>query len=134
MQSPQPVEAVVSDDSDSSPFAAVRDACNGFNFHYVVGQRPGLYSNRDDAALNSSGTHTPTMDDDEFACAYIAACLRGRTSRARNCLDHRGVCPSDNLRRHGHLAGSMSAWISSAGAIFRKPEGETTVGLVHSIF
>ena len=77
MQSAQPREIIVSDDSSAAALCATtRAVAEEFGAHYQVGPRRGLYANRNAAALACSGTHIRTMDDDHTLPAeHLALCL-----------------------------------------------------------
>lgn len=76
-QSVQPAQVVVSDDSDPTHTAKVRDLCDEYDCQYIEGPRQGLYANRNHAMLHCSGTHIRTMDDDhEFPAGHFAECQR----------------------------------------------------------
>jgi glycosyltransferase involved in cell wall biosynthesis len=61
-----PFEIVVSDDSDEDYVREVRAMAQRFDCRYLRGPRRGLYANRNFAALNCTGTHIRTMDDDHI--------------------------------------------------------------------
>ena len=75
-QSVQPMEVVVSDDSDPDKTSAVTQVAAAYQCQYILGPHRGLYANRNHAALACRGTHIRTMDDDhEFPAEHIAECL-----------------------------------------------------------
>jgi glycosyltransferase involved in cell wall biosynthesis len=75
LQSRQPLEVLVSDDSDAEPAERTRSIAREFDCRYVPGPRRGLYANRNAAALAVSGTHVRTMDDDhEFPERHWERC------------------------------------------------------------
>ena len=75
-QSVQPVEVVLSDDSEDSFKAEVRRIATSFDCRYIDGPRRGLYANRNNVALACTGTHIRTMDDDhEFPDGHLDATL-----------------------------------------------------------
>jgi glycosyltransferase involved in cell wall biosynthesis len=77
IQSVQPWEVVVSDDSDQEKTDAVRQIVATYQCQYIRGPRRGLYANRNHAALFCQGTHIRTMDDDhEFPSGHFEACLK----------------------------------------------------------
>jgi glycosyltransferase involved in cell wall biosynthesis len=75
-QSSQPFEVVVSDDS-LPDFAEETGRISGeFGCRYSQGPKRGLYANRNAAALQCTGTHLRTMDDDHtFPPGHFAQCL-----------------------------------------------------------
>jgi glycosyltransferase involved in cell wall biosynthesis len=76
VQSVQPAEVVVSDDSTGESAESVRELALAFGCRYVRGPRRGLYANRNSAALACKGTHIRTMDDDhEFPPGHLSACM-----------------------------------------------------------
>jgi glycosyltransferase involved in cell wall biosynthesis len=83
-QEAQPFEVVVSDDSDATFVPAVRDLSAQFDCRYVSGPRRGLYANRNFVALQCSGTHVRTMDDDHtFPVGHFVRCLEAVRSDPR---------------------------------------------------
>jgi glycosyltransferase involved in cell wall biosynthesis len=66
LQSLQPFEVIVSDDSDKEHSARVRKLTAGFGGIYCSGPRRGLYANRNFAAQRCNGSHIRTMDDDHI--------------------------------------------------------------------
>jgi glycosyltransferase involved in cell wall biosynthesis len=76
-QEAQPYEVVVSDDSSGEGTASeTRDVAARFGCRYVAGPRRGLYANRNSTALQCTGTHIRTMDDDHtFPAGHFAQCL-----------------------------------------------------------
>jgi len=76
-QEAQPYEVVVSDDSSGEGTASdTRDVVSRFGCRYVAGPKRGLYANRNSAALQCTGTHIRTMDDDHtFPAGHFAQCL-----------------------------------------------------------
>lgn len=64
-QAEAPHEIVVSDDSSTAEAAdRARATAGTFGARYVEGPRRGLYANRNHAALQCTGTHILTCDDD----------------------------------------------------------------------
>lgn len=64
-QTEAPHEIVVSDDSSTADRAArTRSTADRFAARYVEGPRRGLYANRNHAALECTGSHILTGDDD----------------------------------------------------------------------
>lgn len=75
-QSLQPMEVIVSDDSDGQYVRDVERLADFFGCRYVRGPQRGLYANRNHAALLCGGTHVRTMDDDhEFPDAHFEKCF-----------------------------------------------------------
>ena len=75
-QSGQPHEVIVSDDSDDEFATETRRAADEFGCRWIAGPRRGLYANRNFAALQCTGTHIRTMDDDHtFPPGHFAQCL-----------------------------------------------------------
>jgi glycosyltransferase involved in cell wall biosynthesis len=75
-QSVQPFEVIVSDDSAAEFVEATRVVANKYGCIYCAGPRRGLYANRNSAALNCTGTHIRTMDDDHVLPSHhLARCL-----------------------------------------------------------
>lgn len=76
-QGTQPYELIVSDDSDEKYVNDVRRIVLASGGKYISGPRQGLYANRNRAAMECSGTHVRTMDDDhEFPPGHLKACMR----------------------------------------------------------
>jgi len=63
-QSVQPLEVVISDDSNDGIRERIERISGDFGCQYISGPRRGLYANRNHAALACCGTHIRTMDDD----------------------------------------------------------------------
>jgi glycosyltransferase involved in cell wall biosynthesis len=75
-QSTQPFEIVVSDDSAAEYQREVQKVAALFQCRYIPGPRRGLYANRNHAAINCTGTHIRTMDDDHrFPDDHLATCI-----------------------------------------------------------
>jgi glycosyltransferase involved in cell wall biosynthesis len=75
-QDMQPMEVIVSDDSDEGTADEVKKIVQGHGFRYLRGPRRGLYANRNHVALACSGTHIRTMDDDhEFPAHHFQSCV-----------------------------------------------------------
>ena len=75
-QDEQPFEIVVSDDSDEEFTSEIETIAQKFGCRYVRGPRRGLYANRNFAALNCTGTHIRTMDDDHILpTGHLEQCL-----------------------------------------------------------
>ena len=75
-QDRQPFEILVSDDSDEDYVPEVRPIVQKFDCRYLRGPRRGLYANRNFAALNCTGTHIRTMDDDHILSqGHLGQCL-----------------------------------------------------------
>ena len=74
-QDRQPLEVVVSDDSEGEMAQRSREVAEAHGCVYVTGPRRGLYANRNAVALRCSGSHVRTMDDDhEFPDGHWARC------------------------------------------------------------
>jgi glycosyltransferase involved in cell wall biosynthesis len=72
-----PDEIVVSDDSSTAHAADANRALAGrFGARHVEGPRRGLYANRNHAALQCTGTHILTSDDDHTHPAGYVKCIR----------------------------------------------------------
>jgi len=77
-QDAQPIEIVVSDDSDNPSIAAA--IARQFGARHMAGPRRGLYANRNTVALACTGTHIRTMDDDHtFPPGHLQQCLEALT-------------------------------------------------------
>jgi glycosyltransferase involved in cell wall biosynthesis len=63
-QTRQPYEIIVSDDSDDFFSARVADTVAHYGARYIKGPRKGLYSNRNHVAIQATGTHVLSADDD----------------------------------------------------------------------
>ena len=63
-QSAQPLEFIVSDDSESQFIEENKAIAGEFGCRYLSGPRRGLYANRNNAALACRGTHIMSADDD----------------------------------------------------------------------
>jgi glycosyltransferase involved in cell wall biosynthesis len=75
-QDEQPFEIVVSDDSDDEFVSEIKTIAQRFGCRYRRGPRRGLYANRNFAALDCTGTHIRTMDDDHvLPTHHLAQCL-----------------------------------------------------------
>jgi len=75
-QDEQPFEIVLSDDSDEEFASEIETIAQKFGCRYVRGPRRGLYANRNFAALNCTGTHIRTMDDDHILPnGHLQQCL-----------------------------------------------------------
>lgn len=76
MQSVQPFEVVISDDSDEVHATSIRELASKYDCHYTRGPQRGLYANRNHAALTCQGSHIRTVDDDHtFNPGHFARCL-----------------------------------------------------------
>src|SRR3954471_12844764 len=74
-QETQPLEVVISDDSDPDQSAESSPVAEEHGCRYEPGPRRGLYANRNAVARLCRGTHIRTMDDDhEFPPGHWAAC------------------------------------------------------------
>jgi glycosyltransferase involved in cell wall biosynthesis len=83
-QGVQPFEVVVSDDSDDAFSNAAREVAEQFDCRYTTGPRRGLYANRNSAALQCTGTHVRTMDDDHtFPPGHFEQCFAAVLSDPR---------------------------------------------------
>lgn len=77
-QNVTPYEILISDDSNDKKFIdANKTLAQKFGCKYLTGPQKGLYTNRNFVALQCSGTHFRTMDDDhEFPDLHLAECLK----------------------------------------------------------
>lgn len=83
-QGEQPFEVIVSDDSDSQFREENQKVAVEFNSRHVTGPRNGLYANRNFAALQCTGSHIRTMDDDHtFPEDHFARCVDAVRSDGR---------------------------------------------------
>ena len=74
-QQTQPLEVVVSDDSDPDQADETRRMAEEHGCRYERGPRRGLYANRNAVARACRGSHIRTMDDDhEFPPGHWEAC------------------------------------------------------------
>ena len=74
-QDERPHEVTVSDDSDDEFATETRRVAGEYDCRWIAGPRHGLYANRNFAALQCSGTHIRTMDDDHtFPPGHFAQC------------------------------------------------------------
>jgi glycosyltransferase involved in cell wall biosynthesis len=65
---------LISDDSDDGVAPDIERMAVTFGARYVRGPRRGLYANRNSAAMQCTGTHIRTMDDDhEFPPGHLTA-------------------------------------------------------------
>jgi len=63
-QKVQPLEVVVSDDSDPELANETEEIASRWDCRYIRWPHRGLYTNRNHTALACKGTHIHTMDDD----------------------------------------------------------------------
>lgn len=77
-QNVTPWEIVVSDDSNDENFIEENKRLSQkFGCKYLTGPQKGLYANRNFVALQCTGTHFRTMDDDhEFPDFHLVECLK----------------------------------------------------------
>lgn len=77
-QNEQPYEIVLSDDSNEETCIIQNKLlAKQFGCKYFSGPQRGLYANRNFAAINCTGTHIRTMDDDhEFPENHFLECLK----------------------------------------------------------
>ncbi|NEO27125.1 MAG: glycosyltransferase family 2 protein [Kamptonema sp. SIO4C4] len=76
LQSVQPFEIVVSDDSDPDLVQETKSVADRWDCRYISGRSQGLYSNRNHAAIACQGTHIRTMDDDHILPpGHLEKCL-----------------------------------------------------------
>lgn len=73
-----PYEVIISDDSkDQEYILRNKQIVKEFGGRYFQGPQQGLYTNRNFAAKNCSGTHIRTMDDDhEFPPGHLRECMK----------------------------------------------------------
>jgi glycosyltransferase involved in cell wall biosynthesis len=76
LQSVQPFEIIVSDDSGRDQAKRIRDLVAEYGGAYYMGPRRGLYANRNFAAKQCHGSHIRTMDDDHILQTdHLARCI-----------------------------------------------------------
>jgi glycosyltransferase involved in cell wall biosynthesis len=75
-QDVQPIEVIISDDSDEHDRKTVSTLARTYDCIYQRGPQRGLYANRNAVAKACRGTHIRTMDDDhEFPDNHLDQCL-----------------------------------------------------------
>ena len=75
-QNVQPLEIVVSDDSDDAVRPEIRRIATEFGARWIGGPRRGLYANRNHVAAECQGTHVFSADDDhEHPVDFLERCL-----------------------------------------------------------
>src|SRR4051812_12145666 len=85
-QDVQPLEVLVSDDSDPDRAHESRRIAEDHGCRYQTGPRRGLYANRNAVARACRGTHIRTMDDDhEFPPGHWSEC-EAAVERDRECV------------------------------------------------
>ena len=83
-QSVEPLEVVISDDSDPAEASSVQKLAAGYDCRYHRGPRKGLYANRNHVVQFCSGTHVLTGDDDhEHPADYLEKIERAAREEPR---------------------------------------------------
>jgi glycosyltransferase involved in cell wall biosynthesis len=117
LQSAQPDEILISDDSDAPAAAEVRELAAEYGAKYTQGPRRGLYANRNFSILACSGTHIRTMDDDhEFPPGHFEACIGSIRADPESIWIITEYIPPDQPKAAPHrcppqlISGGFSLW------------------------